>query len=181
MNFTQLRAAVACALLTFALTACGGGGGGGGGVGGGSGNSPPRFTSPTSFEFYENGAISFLLTANDPDGDVITIRDDTSGDGALFMVTITDSGGIVTLAPPRMFLDFENPEDVNRDNVYEQRITLSDGKASTTTTIRITILNVDEPPVFVSPPAANGNSVLVDLQENYVGPIFTLAAEDPEK
>lgn len=180
MNITQLRAAAACAFLAFALAACGGGGGGGG-IGGGSGNSPPRFTSPTSFEFYENGPISFLLTANDPDGDVITIRDDTSGDGALFMVTITDSGGIVTLAPPRMFLDFENPEDVNRDNVYEQRITLSDGKASTTTTIRITILNVDEPPVFVSPPAANGNSVLVDLRENYVGPIFTLAAEDPER
>lgn len=178
MLITVLRTGLAGIILCLFLVACGGGGGG---PGGGSSNSPPRFTSPTSFTFDENRPIQFLLTVSDPEGDSITIRDDTSGDGGLFLVTVNDAGATVTLNPPGRTLDYENPEDVNQDNVYEQRITLSDGKASTTTTIRVTIRNVDEPPQFVSPPAAGGNSIAVDLQENYVGPIITLVAEDPEK
>lgn len=174
MNFTHLRAAAACAFLAFALTACGGGGGGGGsggGTGGGASNSPPRVTSPTSFEFDENDLVQFIIEVADTDGDTITIRDNATGDGGLFRVDPTT--GVVTANTSNQSFDFENPLDNNRDNIYEQTITLTDGKATTSVTIRVTIRNVDEPPVFQ--PIG-----VIQLPENTTGPIAMFTAEDPE-
>lgn len=180
MNFTHLRHAIACAILTVVLTACGGGGGGGGGIGGGSGNSPPRFTSPTSFTFAENERVFFTLTATDPDGDSLTLRDDASGDGHLFMVVVDQAGGHVSRIPPKVGFDFENPEDLNRDNVYEQNITLSDGKSTVQTTIRITITDVNEAPYFITDTPAFGGIAEVNFSENYAGPVYSAVAVDPE-
>ncbi|MGE6698064.1 Ig-like domain-containing protein [Hyphomonas sp. NPDC076900] len=173
MNFTQLRAVATCALLTFALTACGGGGGGGGGIGGGSGNSPPRFTSPTSFTFSENQQIAFILTVTDADGDNIVIRDDALGDGHLFQVTVGSDGGVVTLNPPDRTLNYEQPEDVNGDNVYEQTITLSDGKATTTAVIRVAITDADDPPQCTY-------RAQVDWYENETGLVYTFDGFDED-
>lgn len=172
MNFTQLRAAAACAFLAFALTACGGGGGGGG-IGGGSGNSPPRFTSPTSFTFSENQQIIFVLTVTDDDGDNIIIRDDALGDGHLFQVMVDSGGGTVTLNPPDRTFNYEQPEDVNRDNVYEQTITLSDGKSTTTAVIRVTITDADDPPQCTFGAQA-------DWYENETGLVHTFDAFDED-
>ncbi|MEP3654400.1 MAG: hypothetical protein ABJO36_05840 [Litorimonas sp.] len=160
-----------------ALAACGGGGGGGGsstpgggGQSGGSANSAPRFTGPTSFTFNENEAVSFTLSVADSDGDTITITDDTSGDGSLFILNA--ASGQVTANTESGAFNFENPLDVNGDNIYEQNITLSDGQASVTQTIRVTIQNVIEPPSY------NG---LTDFQfdENSITGV-AIAVTDPD-
>ncbi len=168
------------ALMGASLTACGGGGGSGGGgtptappVTTPPPNTAPEFTSATSFTFAENDLVQFFLTVDDADGDPITISDDTSGDGALFTVNL-DSGEVIANTPDGSF-DFENPLDVNGDNVYEQNITLSDGTDSTTETIRITITNFDEPPTCTVAPD------IIPFDENLTGVIFTFEGEDPEK
>lgn len=171
MNIHHLRHAAACAILTVVLAACGGGGGGGGSSGGGTSNSPPRVTSPTSFEFDENNLVQFVVEVADADGDSITIRDNATGDGGLFRVDPTT--GVVTANTPNQSFDFENPLDANKDNVYEQTITLSDGKATTSVTFLVTIRNVDEPPIFQQ-------IGVIDVLENTTGPIAMFTAEDPE-
>lgn len=169
MNFTHLRHAIACAFLTVVLTACGGGGGGG--IGGGSGNSPPRFTSPTFFTFKENQVVMFTLEVADADGDTIVIRDDQSGDGRHF--SVNPQSGLVAAITQSGGFDFEAPIDVNGDNVYEQRVTLSDGKTTVSQIIKVTIEDVDEPPVLTG-------ATTFYLNENETGPLFQLIAEDPE-
>lgn len=154
------------------LTGCGGGGsssggGSGGGGGGGSSNSPPSFTSPTSVTFDENNIISFTLTVSDPDGDAITISDEPGGDGAFFTVNTTN--GQVTADA----FDFENPQDVNGDNVYEQNISLSDGTVTVNETIRVTIQNVAESPTCTLNASASFN-------ENFVGDVYTFDGVDPD-
>ncbi|KDA03158.1 FG-GAP repeat protein [Hyphomonas oceanitis] len=180
MNFVIWRRAIAAMILAYSLAACGGGGsdngggsggGGSGGGGGGSSNAPPQFTSPTSFTFPENTIVSFTLAVSDPEGDTVTIRDDTTGDGALFTVDPT-TGGVIANTSNNSF-DFENPQDGNQDNVYEQNITLSDGKNTVRTVIKVTITDVDEPPYFT-------NVQVVELNENQTGPLLTFTAVDPE-
>lgn len=160
-----------------ALASCGGGGGGGnsgGGSGGGSGsaNVAPTFTGPTSFTFEENQTVEFDLTVTDPDSASVTVTDDTTGDGALFSV---NENGVVRATTPTGTFNFEAPEDVNGDNIYEQDITLSDGQASTTTTIRVTITDVDEAPECQPEATLNFN-------ENVSGVIGSLVGTsiDPE-
>ena len=127
MKFVIGRRAIAGMILACSLAACGGGGsgsdngggsggGGSGGGGVGSSNGPPQFTSPTSFTFPENTIVSFTLAVSDPEGDTVTIRDDTTGDGALFTVDPTTGG--VTANTSNNSFDFENPQDGNQDGSH---------------------------------------------------------------
>ncbi|XOV89713.1 MAG: hypothetical protein ACFHX7_07465 [Pseudomonadota bacterium] len=164
------RLVMLTAFVTF-LSGCSGGGGGGASAPAPAANVPPAFSSPTAFTFAENELVTFTLTVTDPDSATVTITDDTSGDGALF--TVNASSGLVTANTASGGFDFESPQDTNGDNVYEQRVTLSDGRDSVTTTVRVTITNVDEPPQFNDPG-------IVSLNENATGPLVTFAAVDPE-
>ncbi|MEM7218940.1 MAG: hypothetical protein AAF515_11295 [Pseudomonadota bacterium] len=143
----QLGLFMVAALL---LVGCGGGGGGGGGneppSPPASGNSPPAFSGSTSFSFAENEFVQFTVSVSDPDGDTVTITDDTSGDGGLF--TLNATTGTVTANTADGSFNFEMPLDNNADNVYEQTITLNDGTTSVSEVIRVTITNVIEPPRY---------------------------------
>ena len=168
------------ALLLLTLAACGGGGS----SSGGSSvlppppppppptNNAPTFTSATDFTFNENESVSFVITVNDADGDTITITDDNRGDGALFTVDVAT--GQVTANTNGGSFDFENPQDIDGNNVYEQSITLSDGTDSVTEVITVTILGVDEPPICTA------ESGVDSFDENFVGDIFTFTGSDPE-
>jgi len=161
----------------FALAACGGGGGGntgGGSGGGGSSNSPPQITSATSFDFAETEQIFFTITVSDADGDDVTITiDGTTGDGSQFAVN-ANNGNVSARTSDGRF-DFENPLDQNGDNIYEQTITLSDGIATVSETVTVTIMDVDEPPVCA-------NVATISFEENFAGVIYDYsdAAMDPE-
>lgn len=150
----------------FVLASCGGGGGGGGGTSGG--NVAPRITGSTSFTFEENEIVSFNLTITDPDSPNLTITIPAGGDGAFFSVN-TSTGEIFS----NQAFDFENPQDADADNVYEQQITVSDGRNTVSATISVTITDVDEPPEFTS-------ARTLDLNEGVTGDIFTFEAADPE-
>ena len=172
------------AILVLAVVSCGGGGGGTGSDNGssssGSSNVAPRFTSPTSFTFNENTEVSFWLTVVDPDSETLTVTDDKNGDGALFKVTVNPDGALVEVNRDNKAFDYENPEDVNKDNVYEQNITLFDGENTVRTTIKAIIRNVDEAPIFISPTVSASSAAVLQLEENYTGPLFTFVASDPE-
>ncbi|MEL7297098.1 MAG: cadherin repeat domain-containing protein [Pseudomonadota bacterium] len=157
------------------LAACGGGGGGGGsdnsGGGGGTSNQPPSFSGPTSFTFAENDLVTFTLDVTDPDSSTVTITEVAGGDSGLF--TLDTSNGVVTANTPNNTFNFEDPQDGNSDNVYEQQVRLSDGTNTVTSTITVTITDVDEGPEFAAVPE-------FQLNENATGLIVTFTASDPE-
>ncbi|WP_265528675.1 hypothetical protein [Sphingomicrobium marinum] len=124
----------------LAVMSCGGGSGGssGGGGGGGSSNSPPTFSPPATVDFVEQAEEDILtLSASDPDGDNVTFTVAAGKDGEFF--TIEGTALYFNQA-----LSFETPRDANGDNVYEVDIVASDGTASVTRTIAVTITNSKE-------------------------------------
>ncbi|MEO1016038.1 MAG: cadherin domain-containing protein [Pseudomonadota bacterium] len=91
----------------------------------------------------DENAQSALLTATatDPDGDALTFS--IAGvDAADFAISSTT--GVISAAAP---LDFEEPADNDGDNVYELTVSVSDGAASASSDISITVSDVpgDEP------------------------------------
>ena len=161
---------IALLLLTsVALAGCGGGGGGGGDSSPPAPtNSPPALTGNLTPTFGENSIVSFILGVSDSDGDTVTVTVGTSGDGQFF--TLDTSTGEGRSTQP---FDFENPQDADGDNVYVQSVTLNDGTVSVTREVRVSITNVDEPPVC---------DVLagVDIEENADGLVATFSGTDPD-
>ena len=112
----------------------------------------PVFTSPATANVAENQTTAYTATATDADGDPLTYS--LSGtDAGLF--TIDPATGEVSFneAP-----DAENPDDANRDNVYDIIVTASDGTTANDIdqAVAITVTGVnDNAPVFTSPATAN--------------------------
>lgn len=134
----RLGAAVVALLLA---TSCGGDGGGGGG---GpppppppSGNRPPSITSPATANVAENSTGTvYTATATDPDGNPLTFSLSGGADRAAFSIT---AGGALSFAQPP---DFENPTDADANNAYQVQLSVSDGTASATLDLTLTVTNV---------------------------------------
>lgn len=109
----------------------------------GPGNRAPQFTSPSSFTFEENAPVTFTLAATDRDGDAVTFALAPAPDADLFTVDPT-SGAVVAIAPGAF--DFEAPDDADANNAYELAFIASDGRASITRAITVTI--IDAPDFF---------------------------------
>lgn len=131
----RLRA-TAAASLAIAMAAC---------SGGGDGSPPPPpppngapvFSSATAASAAENSAgVVYTAAATDPEGNAVTFSLGGGADQARF--SITGAGALSFVAPP----DFENPQDQNRDNVYEVTIRASDGTAASTLNLRVTVTDV---------------------------------------
>lgn len=132
----RLRVTTAAA-LAMTVAACSGGGG----------NTPPPpppngapvFSSATAANAAENSAGAvYTAAATDPDGNAVTFSLSGGADQARF--SITGAGALSFAAPP----DFENPQDSNRDNIYEATIRASDGTAASTLNLRVTVTDVTE-------------------------------------
>jgi glucose/arabinose dehydrogenase len=122
------------ATLALTLAACGDGDGGGGA--GGSANTPPSFTSATTATAAENASGTiYTAAASDAQNNALTFSISGGADAALFQIT---AAGALSFRSP---VDFEVPIDANRDNVYEVTLSVSDGQASATRTVAITITN----------------------------------------
>ena len=131
-------------------------------------DNAPVFTSPATASVEENQTAAYTALATDADGDPLTYS--LSGtDAALF--TINAATGVVSFneAP-----DAENPDDANRDNVYDIVVTASDntgGTPDTTQAVAITVTGVnDNAPVFTSPATAS-------VEENQTAAYTALATD----
>lgn len=129
-------------LALFALAACGGDGGGGGDDGnptpppGPRPNTPPSFTSGATATV-TSGATGtvYTATATDQNGDALTFSLAGGADQALFQIT---SSGVLTFrAPP----NFGSPADQDRNNIYLVQLSVSDGQATTTLDLAVTVAN----------------------------------------
>jgi glucose/arabinose dehydrogenase len=120
------------------------------------------FTSAATASVVENRAGTiYTANASDPDGDAVTFSISGGADAALFQMT--GVGALSFLAPP----DFEDPADANRDNVYEVALAASDGMASSTLALRITVTD-----------ATTGSFVVRRVGTGFSAPIFVTAMPD---
>ena len=136
-------------------------------------NGPPEITSgPSVVSFDENvDGVVATYTGTDPDSDALTW---TLGGADVDTMEIDASGRLSFREPPP---DFEDPGDMNGDKIYEVTVSLSDGRpdaaADTTVSVRVSVTDVNEPPVV------SGVSDTT-FAEKGAGVVATYAATDPE-
>ncbi len=135
-----MRMRVLIALTPLLLASCGGGGGGGRSGGGNppAANAPPSFTSLQTASVVENTTAAYQATATDPNNDALTFTIDGGADAGRF--AITAAGALRFSAAP----DFDLPGDADGNNVYAVTLRVSDGQASVTQAVNITVTNSRE-------------------------------------
>ena len=129
----RTRLALAALLL---LPACGGGGDDAPAPP--AANQPPQFTSAATARVTENTADAYQATATDAEGNAVTFAIAGGADAARF--TLSSTGLLRFAAAP----DFDLPADEDGDNVYQVQLSASDGRASTTLDLRVTVTNSRE-------------------------------------
>ena len=145
-------------------------------------NVAPVFSSTTSFSVAENSTAITTVTATDADPDDIVHTYALSGaDSAAFNFS-TSSGELTFRIAP----DYENPRDVQsttpaneaRDNEYVVTITATSGvdarTLSTSTTLVITVTDVDEPPAKPDAPTVTAaHATPTSLSVSWTAPTNT--------
>ena len=100
-------------------------------------DNAPKITSAATASMAEGTTEVMTVVATDADASTIMIYSIIGGaDGALFNIDGT-SGDLTFKNAP----DFEVPNDVNDDNVYEVEVITSDGDNEVTQTITVTVTN----------------------------------------
>ncbi|MEZ6123848.1 MAG: cadherin domain-containing protein [Planctomycetaceae bacterium] len=142
----------------------------------GSTNSAPHVTTGSHIQVPENQTAVVVIQATDSDGDTLTYSIADASDGALFNID-PQTGELTFKNAP----DFENPLDLNGDNVYDVIIRVSDGKTTTLHTIWVGVTDVNEndcengAPVFTNLPGDN----LISVVENQVN-VIDADSTDPD-
>ena len=99
-------------------------------------NRPPTFTSSPTANVIENSTgTAYSATATDPDGNMLTYSISGGADRAAF--AITGAGALTFVTPP----DFEAPIDTDKNNIYLVQLSVSDGTASATLDLSVTVTN----------------------------------------
>ncbi len=123
-----------CSILT--LTACGGGGDSSSPVVlPPSGNSPPQITTAPSATVTENEFNVLTVRATDADGGGLSFSISGGDDADDF--SIAGNGALRFVVTP----NFELPTDADQDNVYQVTVQVSDGSASDTLDLTVTVNN----------------------------------------
>lgn len=125
-------------LAAFAVS-CGGSGGGGNAPAPAPSNSAPSFTSASSASVQEDASgVFYSAAASDPDSDPVTYSISGGADMALF--SVTSNGALSFIAPP----NFERSRDAGLNNSYQVILLASDGSASATLTLDVTVTDGPE-------------------------------------
>ncbi|MET0372306.1 MAG: PQQ-dependent sugar dehydrogenase [Sphingobium sp.] len=99
-------------------------------------NRPPVFSSAATVSVPENTTgPAYSAAATDPDGQGLTFAIAGGADAARF--TMTPAGVLSFVARP----DFEAPADADGDNAYLVTLNASDGAASATLNLTVTVTN----------------------------------------
>ncbi len=130
-------------------------------------NEAPTITSASSVNVAENATAVLTVSGTDPEHGALTYSLAGGADDSLFSLNLT-TGALAFLAAP----NFESPQDADHNNVYDVRVSVSDGTNAVTQDIHVTATNVDETPSITS---ANAASVL----ENATA-VIIVAATDPQ-
>ena len=126
-------------LLSFLfISSCGGGGGGGDNYTPPTppANNPPLFAAVNTIAIAENTTAIGTITANDADNDALTYS--VTGPDASLISVVPSSGFLSFNNAP----DYENPMDAGMDNDYEITLVASDGSATGSVDIVVSITNV---------------------------------------
>lgn len=102
-------------------------------------NSPPSMDLSSTISVNEGVTEVVTIGATDADGDTLTYTvssQDASTDGELF--SINDGVLNFTVAP-----DYEDPDDYNTNNIYDIRISVSDGTDEITQDVSVVVQDVD--------------------------------------
>ncbi len=148
-------------------------------------NEAPVITSPPATRSVaENSTAVHTFAASDVDAsDTLSWSIESAGDGGKFETNV--STGAFTLLRFKNAPDFEMPTDVGdtaMNNTYVVTVKVTDNGSpamSDTHTFTVTVTNVNEAPVFTSPPATadfaeNGTGTVVDFDATDVDASTTL-------
>ena len=95
-----------------------------------------------SIAMAENSVLAATVTASDPDGDSLVYSIMGGADAALFSIDAA-GGALSFITPP----NYEAPADSDGDNIYRVIVQVSDGRASDTQAIAITVTNIAGPTI----------------------------------
>ena len=131
-------------------------------------------TSQSSLALQENGTGTiYTFRARDPQGR--PIRWSLTGDDAS---NFTITGGALTfISPP----DFEDPDDVNRDNVYELAVVVTDDQGLTDSfdfTVTVTNHHENREPAITTGPSSGLTYQKLNYQENRTATVHTYRARN---
>ena len=136
-------------------------------------SAAPEFSvASASVEFPENStAVVYDANATDANGDQLTYSL-AGADAALFGID-ADGGAVSFQQAP----DFESPQDQGQDNAYELEISASDGFASASQTLSVSVTNLNDE----SPQLTSAQSVALNFSEiSLDSVIHTVTATDPD-
>ncbi|HUQ37944.1 MAG TPA: cadherin domain-containing protein, partial [Aestuariivirga sp.] len=132
-------------------------------------NDAPVVTSSNSATFAENATGTvYTAAATDPDAGTTLTYSISGTDAALFNINAT-TGAVTFKSSP----NYETPGDAGSNNIYDVKVTASDGTLSSTKDVAITVTNVNEAPSITS-------AGIASFAENAGGTVYTAAATDPD-
>ncbi|HYG48411.1 MAG TPA: hypothetical protein VD846_10785 [Allosphingosinicella sp.] len=134
-------------------------------------NEGTAFTSPAVLAVWEN-SNSVAVAAVDTEGDPVSYRIDGGADAGKFFISSTTGVLSFYTAP-----NYEVPDDVGGDRVYDVVIRASDGDIVTTQAFQIAIGNVGEGPAIHS--NGGGPTASLSLAENQTVATTVVAGDPP--
>jgi len=140
-------------------------------------NEDPILTSVAAVNVAENQISVLALESVDVDGGAPVYSIVGGVDAALFSVDSVT--GALTFNSDQ---DFENPNDLDSDNIYEVFVQVSDGNGGTDTqTIAVTVTDINEAPVINSGGAlvtGNGSIFNFSVDENQDSEFLVVATDE---
>ena len=137
-------------------------------------NEAPEYAQGTSqsLQIDENSAAAIGVdVATDPEQDSL-VHSIAGADAGAFSINSV-SGNLTYLAP----LDYEQPQDADKDNTYKFSVSASDGQYTTSLDVTLQITDIDD----ASPQFTSASSQIVDYTSAQVGAIiYTVSATDPD-
>ena len=119
------------AIVLLCLAACGSGSGSGGG--GSGANVAPTLTNPGDLTVAEGETAVTTISASDRNGDALAFS--LSGDDAAAF-SISNGGVLTFLSAP----SYSDPNDRDTNNVYILSVSVTDGSATTSVAITVTVV-----------------------------------------
>ena len=130
-------------------------------------NEAPNITSASSVNVAETTTAVLTVSGTDPEHGALTYSLAGGADDSLFSLNLT-MGALAFLAAP----NFESPQDTDHNNIYDVRVSVSDGTNTVTQDIHVTVTNVDE-----SPPITSASTASIPENTSFV---FNVTGSDPE-